>query len=229
MCLPWGSNYLSDKAALLNARGARFDSHPALGHIYFTSACATNGFEGHCRIDQNAYALAGYTPELMAATYATLIQLYLDAFPTTPITFEMHTIFGRIDLWEALWAVAEPSHRVGAAAWWCSERLSLRGNETVPVWQLTQEIAASTYAVCQPVSNFSNDPWRFTDLNLNPPLDYGTETSWDSVTPRNQRIRLESAQKSEPVLLIACPARAGSWRDDQSRLDLNHSLLSIEP
>lgn len=185
MCVPWDSQYLTDKSALLDALGQRFDSHPALAHIYLTAACSTNGFEGHCRIDRNAYADAGYTPEVMAAAYAAIVQMYLSAFAETPITFEAHAIFDRVDHWNALWAAAASSHQVGVAAWWCAERLSLRGNETVLVWPLVQAIATSTYSVCQTVGNFSEQPWRFTDPNLNPPLDYGIEGDWDAIDVAN--------------------------------------------
>ncbi len=179
MCLAWDANYLSAKQLLVNALGARFDSHPGLGHIYFTGACSTNGAEGHCRVDQAAYTTAGYTPARLTTAYVQILQFYLDAFPTTPITFEAHTIFDRIDLWQAMWGLGEASGRVGVAAWWCSERLSVRGHDTVPVWPLIQRIAASSYAVCQTVSNFSQKPWEFTDFSLVPPLDYGIETDWN--------------------------------------------------
>jgi hypothetical protein len=185
MCVPWDSRYQADKAALLDALGQRFDSHPALAHVYFTAACSTNGFEGHCRVDPNSYTDAGYTAEVMATAYVAIMQMYLDAFATTPITFEAHSILDRVDHWDALWAAAASSQQVGVAAWWCAERLSLSGSETVPVWPLIQTIASSTYSVCQTVGSFSEQPWRFTDLNLNPPLDYGTEGDWNSIDVAN--------------------------------------------
>ena len=177
ICVPWDENYLADKVAMLNAL-AQFNVHPALSHVYFTAACSTNGFEGHCRVNEGEYVAAGYTPERLNSAYTAILQAYLDAFSSTPITFEAHAIFDRIDMWEALWSTGKTSGRVGVAAWWCSERLSQRGHDTVPVWSLVQEIAETTYAVCQTVGNFSSQPYRFSDSQLPIALDYGTESAW---------------------------------------------------
>ena len=68
---------------------------------------------------------------------------------------------------------------MGLAAWWCAERLSLRGTDTVPVWPLIQQAAQGSYAICQTVGNFSQQPYRFSDSQLLPPLDYGSEGDWD--------------------------------------------------
>ena len=50
----------------------------------------------------------------------------------------------------------------------------------MPVWPLIQKAAAESFAVCQAVRNFSEQPYRFTDLQLPVPLDYGIETDWDA-------------------------------------------------
>ncbi|MCB1642102.1 MAG: hypothetical protein KDI37_10245, partial [Xanthomonadales bacterium] len=180
MCLAWDASYLADKRALIQALGARFDNHPALAHIYFTAACSSNGYEGHCRIDENQYTAAGYTPERFNQAYESILLDYMAAFPRTPITIELHAIFGRIDMWETLWDTGRSSGKLGLAAWWCGERLSLSGFDTVPVWPLIQQAAAESYAVCQTVGNFTEQPYRFTDLQLPVPLDYGVETDWDA-------------------------------------------------
>ena len=178
MCVPWDDSYLADKRDLIDLLGQNFDTHPALSHVYFTAACSSNGYEGHCRIDEAEYTVAGSTAEKFDVAYGALLDAYLSAFPTTAITFEAHSIFDRIGMWETLWAMGKDSGRLGIAAWWCAERLAERGHDTVPVWDLVQEIAASTYAVCQTVGNFTDQPYRFSDSQLSIPLDYGTETAW---------------------------------------------------
>ncbi len=181
MCLPWDAAYLADKQVLIAALGERFDDHPALAHIYFTAACSSNGYEGHCRIDEVAYQAAGYTPALFNAAYSDILMSYLAAFARTPVTIELHAIFERVDMWETLWQIGQGSGRVGLAAWWCAERHSVRGFDTLPVWPLIQEAAAATYTVCQTVGNFSLQPYRFTDLQLTLPLDYGSESDWNAL------------------------------------------------
>jgi len=177
MCLAWDTAYIEEKTWLLDELGARFDSHPALAYLYFTGACATNGAEGHCRIDESAYTLAGYTPSRLINAYKAIMSAYRTAFPTTPIIFEAHTIFDSVEPWQSLWDQESSSGRVGVASWWCSERLSVNGNETQPVWNIVQEAAQTSFAICQTVGNFTNQPYRFSDPSLD--LDYGVETEWN--------------------------------------------------
>ena len=177
LCLPWDVNYLTDKKSMVTALGQRFDSHPALAYVYFTGACSTNGAEGHCRVNQAAFTAAGYTPEKLTAAYLSIMDSYRAAFPTTPAIFEVHAIFNSAELWQAVWDHVSASGRVGVAAWWCSERLSVRGNDTLPVWPIVQAAAEKSFTVCQTVGNFTNQPYRFTDLTLG--LDYGIETDWN--------------------------------------------------
>ncbi len=170
MCLPWDASYLAAKTQLVRALGAAFDGHPALAYVYFTGACSTNGNEGHCHVDEAAYTQAGYTPERLAGAYLTVMAAYREAFPRTPLAFEVHALFGSALVWERLWTEIRPSGRVGVAAWWCAERLSVRGQDTVPVWPLVQDAADASFAVCQTVGSFTQDPASFSERTLG--LDY---------------------------------------------------------
>ncbi len=183
LCLPWDTNYIQAKQDFIRQLGERFDDHPALGYVYFTGACSTNGFEGHCRVDQTQFTNAGYTSTKLSASYRQIMQAYVDAFPTTPIAFEVHTLFGSSSVWSDVWNDVKNSGRVGVAAWWCSERMSLNGADTVPVWSLVQQAAASSFAVCQTIGNFTSQPYRFSDNTL--ALDYGTQGSWNSTDVQN--------------------------------------------
>lgn len=176
MCLPWDQQYLAAKVELITQLGQRFDQHPALAYVYFTGACSTNGLEGHCRIDQQAFTSVGYTQDRLSAAYLYIMNTYVEHFSATPIVFEAHAIFDQTHLWEAVWAEVASSGKVGVAAWWCAERLSLNGQETATIWPLIQSIATETFAVCQTVASFSTEPYRFSDNTLN--LDYGEQTDW---------------------------------------------------
>lgn len=177
MCLAWDDHYLADKKALIAALGSRFDAHPALAYVYFTGACSTNGAEGHCRVDEAAYTAAGYTPQKLSNAYLSIMDAYREAFAATPIAFEVHTVFDSPDLWQGVWDHVSASGRVGVAAWWCSERLSVNGNDTAPVWPIVEAAAQSSFTVCQTVGNFTQQPYRFSDPALN--LDYGDELNWN--------------------------------------------------
>ncbi|MBV1959471.1 MAG: hypothetical protein KUG53_01940 [Pseudomonadales bacterium] len=179
MCLPWDDNYQEDKQALVTALG-QFDTHPALALMYFTGPCSANGAEGHCSAEEDLYTEQGYTPELMAESYRTIMDMYRNAFVTTPIAFEVHEIFDSADLWQSVWDHVASSGRVGVAAWWCSERMTISGNNTVGVWPIVQAAAESTFSVCQTIGQFTDQPWRFSDVSLG--LDYGQN---DSFTEEN--------------------------------------------
>lgn len=230
MCLAWDNNYLQDKMNMVTELGQRFDDHPALAYIYFTGACATNGAEGHCRIDEAAYSAAGYTPDKLKDAYITIMDAYRSAFPITPIVFEVHAIFDTAEPWQSLWNHVADTGRVGVAAWWCSERLTLNGNDTVPVWPIIQAAAQNSFSVCQTVGNFSNQPYRFTDQTLG--LDYGAEDDWnqDDVNQAfNQSIdwiqglRVHSGQAS----LIKRFSVIESWSVDLKNQDFQDRLLSF--
>jgi len=185
LCLPWDTEYLAAKTAFTHSLGQRFDAHPALAYVYFVGSCSTNGFEGHCRIDENDFANAGYTVTGLSDAYITIMQGYIDSFPQTPIVFEAHTLFNQTTVWDNLWQTFKQSNKLGIATWWCSERLSVNGHDTDPMWDLVQEIARTTFSVCQTVGEFTNQPWRFSDFNLSPSLDYGIETDWNSIDVNN--------------------------------------------
>ncbi len=177
MCLPWDPDYQREKANLLRLLGQRFDEHPALAYVYFTGACATNGAEGHCRVDERDFEAAGFTEQRLVQAYVDIMDVQLEAFVNTPIAFEVHTIFGRTEPWASLWEHTKRTGRVGIAAWWCAERLAVSGAETQPVWPLVQEAAQLSFTVCQTVGNFTSQPYRFSDPALG--LDYGAEDDWD--------------------------------------------------
>jgi len=227
MCLAWDENYLTAKIAMIEALGLRFDSHPALAYVYFTGACSTNGAEGHCRIDEDAYTTAGYTPEKLIGAYKTIMSAYRSAFRKTPIAFEAHAIFESAEPWQSLWDQESASGRVGVASWWCAERLSINGNDTAPVWHLVQEAAETSFAVCQTVGNFTNQPYRFSDQSLG--LDYGVEDQWNNNDSQNafeqtlnwmQGINVHAGQPS----VIQRFGVLESWSDDIKNPDFQNRL-----
>lgn len=178
MCLAWDPVYLAEKTSFVRRLGAAFDGHPALSYFYFTGPCSTNGVEGHCRVEQNAYTQAGYTSTRLVDAYTEIMRAYVEAFPTTPLAFEVHAIFDDDSPWSDLWQEFGPSGRVGVAAWWCAERLSVAGAETASVFSLVQLAASTSFSVCQTVGSMSQDPWRFSDASLG--LDYGTQDAFTS-------------------------------------------------
>ena len=156
-----------------------------MAYVYFVGSCSTNGFEGHCRVVENNFIKAGYTIDKLSQAYIEVMQVYVDSFPLTPIVFEAHSLFNETTVWDNLWNTFKHNNKLGIATWWCSERLSVNGHDTAPLWELVQEIASDTFSVCQTVGQFSNQPWRFSDFNVLPNLDYGIETEWELTDVNN--------------------------------------------
>src|SRR3990167_2679596 len=188
VCQPWDSQNHAAKQALVQALGQRFDQHPALAHVYFTGSCTTNGFEGHCRVDESQFYAAAqpwqpaHTLQEFVDAYLAILDAYRYAFTVTPITLELHSIFEQTEVWEALWNSAQGSGQVGIATWWCAERLSLEGQDTVPVWPLVQEAAQTTYTICQTLGSFTGQAYRFSSADGTPFL-YGavSEGAWNAL------------------------------------------------
>ncbi len=66
---------------LIQALGERYDNHENLSAVYVTYAAMTNGAEMHRRVDETAYAAAGYTPErLITAAVTCMIHLIFCGF-----------------------------------------------------------------------------------------------------------------------------------------------------
>lgn len=168
-CLPWDEQYQSYKKELVDALGERYDDSEELANIYITYAAMTNGAEMHWRVDEVAYAAVGYTEEILIQSYKDVADIYMEAFPTTSLAMEVHEVFGSSALAEQAYehCYEEIGEYCGVAMWWCSERLTENGEEAV--WPVVQLAASRSFAVCQTVGNFTNQPDRFaTDEVLEP-------------------------------------------------------------
>lgn len=164
-CLPWDASYLTHKAALLQALGARYDSHPNLAQVYFSYAAMSNGIEMHWRVDEAAFSAAGYTPERLASSYTGIFDQYVAAFPQTPISIEVHQVFDSSALAEAAYGHCRQrlGSRCGVAIWWCAERLTRPPGGESGVWTIAQDAARNGFLTCQTIGNFSQQPERFDE------------------------------------------------------------------
>ena len=232
MCVAWDASYLANKQAMVSQLGQRLDQHPALAYMYFTGACSGNGAEGHCRIDEDLYTSLGYTPEVLATAYKSIMDMYRNAFPVTPLAFEVHEMFESADLWQSVWDHVSSSQRVGVAAWWCSERLTINGSDTAGVWPIVQDAAQNSFSVCQTVGKFTGQPYRFTDLSLG--LDYGEEQNWDSTDETNSfsdtfdwiqgyAVHAGQSEMIKPFSVVEV------WSADVNNADFQSRLSLFEP
>lgn len=164
-CLPWDPVYLQHKQALLTALGDRFDAEPRLRQLYFTYAAMTNGIEMHWHVDEAAFAAAGYTPTVLAQVYADIFDMHVQAFPTTPISIEVHEAFDSPALAQAAYAhcSARLAEHCGMAIWWCAQRMTRPPDGESSVWPIAQQAALSSFLTCQTIGNFSTQPDRFDE------------------------------------------------------------------
>jgi hypothetical protein len=164
-CLPWDATYQARKAELLQALGARYDSHPNLAQVYFSYAAMTNGIEMHWRVDEAAFGAAGYTAQRLASSYTEIFDQYVAAFPRTPISIEVHMVFDSSALAEAAYAHCRLrlGSRCGVAIWWCAERMTRPPGGESGVWAIAQDAARNSFLTCQTIGNFSTQPERFDE------------------------------------------------------------------
>lgn len=163
-CLPWDAEYQKYKKELVSKLGEQFDSHPNLASIYFTYAAMTNGIEMHWRVDEAAYASAGYTPELLAQSYNDVLDMYADAFKTTSVIMEIHEVFRESFLAESAFEYCfdKLGARCGVAIWWCSSRMATDPKQSeFKVYPVAQQATKLSFAVCQTIGSFTSSPNRF--------------------------------------------------------------------
>ena len=163
-CLPWDTNYLTLKDKFVAALGARYDDDESVSGVYFSYAAMTNGLEMHWRVDEGEFADAGYDAELLDLSYQAVFDSYADAFPTTSIMLEVHEVFNSPQLAENAYeyCYGRIGERCGVAAWWCASRMVTDTNsaeyEVAPIVLLAAE---KSFAMCQTIGNFTDQPDRF--------------------------------------------------------------------
>lgn len=163
-CLPWDPTYLEYKEALISRLGAQFDEHEHLSGIYITYAAMTNGVEMHWRVDESSFAQAGYTFERLSDAYNRVADMYMTYFPTTSIIMEVHTVFDSAALAQTAfdYCVDSIGERCGVAIWWCASRMATGPRESeYPVYSVAKQAADSTFAICQTIASFTDEPERF--------------------------------------------------------------------
>jgi hypothetical protein len=164
-CLPWDPAYQARKRELLQALGAAYDQNPRLGLVYMSYAAMTNGIEMHWRVDAGAFAAAGYTPQRLLQAYTDVFDLHVEAFPHTPISMEVHEVFDSGALAQGAYAHCRQrlGLRCGVAIWWCAQRLTRPPGGESEVWGLARQASEQSFATCQTIGNFSNQPDRFDE------------------------------------------------------------------
>ena len=163
-CLPWDTDYLSAKDKFVSALGDRYDDDENVSGVYFSYAAMGNGLEMHWRVDENDFTDAGYDPELLNLAYQSVFDSYADAFKKTSIIMEVHEVFNSpalaINAYD--YCYGRIGERCGVAAWWCASRMVTDSNSSEfgvsPVVLLAAE---KSFAVCQTIGNFTDQPDRF--------------------------------------------------------------------
>ena len=168
----WDAYYQTHKAAMVAAIGERYDSHPLLRSVYFTYACMTNGAEFHWRVTEVDYkAVSGFSEAVQKQAAEDIFDMYAEAFPTTHIAIESHTVFGDITWSEQLYdyAFSQVGTQVGLAIWWAAFRIATdnSGNESdADVWPLCLKAKdQGSFLVGQTVGQFTSQAYRFDLVN----------------------------------------------------------------
>ena len=165
-CLPWDTEYLNYKEAMVQAVGEMADGRDVLRYVYITYAAMTNGAEMHWRVSEADFTAAGYTPDKLINAYNRVTDMYASAFPTTPLTMEVHTVFNSDALAANTYAHCSEitGERCGVAIWWCASRLATNPSSSeYAVFSLAQQAAEESFAVCQTLGSMTDQPERFSN------------------------------------------------------------------
>ena len=165
-CLPWDTDYLEAKGKFVAALGSRYDDDENVSGVYFSYAAMGNGLEMHWRVDENEFTDAGYDAELLGLSYQAVFDSYADAFPTTAIMLEVHEVFNSPDLAANAYdyCYGRIGERCGVAAWWCASRMVNDPNSAeFSVSRVVLQAAVQSFAICQTIGNFTDQPDRFGD------------------------------------------------------------------
>jgi hypothetical protein len=163
-CLPWDPEYLRYKQVLVEELGKHFDSHPNLAGVYFTYAAMGNGVEMHWRVDEADYTAVGYSANRLLQAYNDVMDMYANAFKTTSVIMEIHAVFNESYLAEGAFnhCYERLGERCGVAIWWCASRMATDPKESeYKVFHVAQQAVELSFAVCQTVGNFTDQPDRF--------------------------------------------------------------------
>lgn len=117
---------------LANALAAQYNDDPNLKLVYVTQMTA-NGIEGHLQgVDMADLVDAGYTDTLWIQAGKNAAKSFACAFANKAIAFEVHEVNGSAavpaKIINDLWNDPTLGHRVGAAMWWISGKVSYQPN-----------------------------------------------------------------------------------------------------
>lgn len=124
----WDSTVQKRLKMLADRIGKEYNNDPSLKLVYVTQM-SSNGIEGHLQhIDMVAFKNKGYTDDKWVDAAKQTAKNFANAFPSKPIAFEVHDVNGGATvpnrIINDLWNDPSLNHRVGAAMWWLSGRVT---------------------------------------------------------------------------------------------------------
>lgn len=158
-CLPWDLEYLKYKAELVTELGRRFDLAPQLRAVYITYSAMGNGAEMHFNLSDEEYQNfieAGYTEDRLVESYNAVTDMYADAFISTPLIMEIHTVFDSdyLALNAFIHCYDRKDKYCGVGIWWCSQKNA--ENAESNVFYIAEVAGWASFSVCQTVNNFTS-------------------------------------------------------------------------
>lgn len=161
VAVPWDTVYLQRWTALVTAVGARYDSDPTVSLVHATHA-TQNGFEMQLPIsEQQAYQALGYTDSVYAQSWQSVLDAFLQAFPSKPIDLDVHPIWGSdaVAAQVVVHGLAVAPDRFGAFGGWWSVH---NATQAYPGMQAIFEgTAEQSFTNVQNVGSFITTPTRY--------------------------------------------------------------------
>ena len=182
---------------LARALGGQFDGRAGLALVYVTQM-TSNGIEGHLQgVTMSTLVAAGYTDQRWIDAGKQAARGFAAAFPNKPVAFEVHEVNGSeavpMAIIDGLWNDPALDHRVGAAMWWISGKISYQPDLVAALTAFSGDIYgqvigrsdqperfeggdySSMFAQAKEIGIRYLEPWEF-DFKTGP---NGANGSWD--------------------------------------------------
>jgi hypothetical protein len=173
---PWDPTFLKYYTRLIRAAGQRYNGEAVVGLVRISNS-TRNGLEMHLpfnKAEQVQWRRMGYSHDKVIASYKTMIDTFVKAFPDKPFDLEIHPVLGTDRVAREVVAYGSQllGKRFGVNGGWLSgksaEDKNLRG-----MYSIMREYGPRGFASFTMIGNQTKQPERFAPGGLAAAINQG--------------------------------------------------------
>ncbi|MDA8168918.1 MAG: beta-galactosidase [Nitrospiraceae bacterium] len=162
MPVPWDSVYLNNWTRFIQALAARYAQMPQVVTVQMTGPCDAGEMYLPNKTDEAFWQSLGYTDALLIGAWATVIDAYGAAFPSTAVGIDIAYPLSFGDKENVLDQILNYAYnRLGARLRVQGNWLAAKTNEVYPLYQVVKSFSARTDAGFQMLYSADLEPDRF--------------------------------------------------------------------